>query len=451
MAISSTAVWEMRTAGNDANGGMYDASLSGAGTDYSQQDSAQLSVTDAVTTSSTTVTSATGGFTSAMIGNGINIAGTIYVITARASTTSITVDRSTGTGTGQTAKVGGALLTLSKVAPLVSDTNKIYIKGGTYNQASTVTASNASSVVLIGYTSSRGDNGVATLKATAGSIDLLTRTNNSGGWHFVNLKFDGNSQTSSRAISFGNQFNADSSVFLRCEILNWSTAPVVNIRAPIMVLCYVHDCNVGSSTNIIVSCGDQCGMIDRSVFYNCTGRPIDYGTVVTRSIFDTLTMEGLRFVTSQTSNIECTNNSFYSITGGGILVFDSFGRSKASGVIQNNVCESVTGVAIQTGSDVLNGLAVCTLHNNAFYSCGTNYVKYGGYVEESGTVTLSASPYTNASGHDFSLNNTAGGAACRAAGIPGAFSTGTMIGYPDIGAVQHQDPKTLLYRKRRLY
>jgi hypothetical protein len=57
-----------------------------------------------------------------------------------------------------------------------------------------------------------------------------------------------------------------------------------------------------------------------------------------------------------------------------------------------------------------------------------------------GDVTLTADPFTNAAGGDFSLNATAGGgAACREAGFPGAFPGGTTTGYLDIGAVQHQD------------
>ena len=59
---------------------------------------------------------------------------------------------------------------------------------------------------------------------------------------------------------------------------------------------------------------------------------------------------------------------------------------------------------------------------------------------ETSDVTLTADPFTNAAGGNFALNNTVGGgAACRAAGIPGVFPGGLTTGYIDIGAVQHQD------------
>ena len=54
-------------------------------------------------------------------------------------------------------------------------------------------------------------------------------------------------------------------------------------------------------------------------------------------------------------------------------------------------------------------------------------------------IILSGDPYTN-QGIDYSLNNTAGaGAACRAAGFPGARTDGNNTGYGDVGAPQHQD------------
>jgi hypothetical protein len=54
-------------------------------------------------------------------------------------------------------------------------------------------------------------------------------------------------------------------------------------------------------------------------------------------------------------------------------------------------------------------------------------------------VSLSADPFTNKAAGDYSLNTTAGGgAACRAAGYPGAFQGALTTGYLDIGAAQSQ-------------
>ena len=75
MAVGNTAIYRVRIAGSDVNGGGYDASLAGAGTDYSQQDAAQLTLADIVCSNTTTVTSVVGGFTAAMIGNAIWLTG----------------------------------------------------------------------------------------------------------------------------------------------------------------------------------------------------------------------------------------------------------------------------------------------------------------------------------------------------------------------------------------
>src|SRR5579872_553978 len=139
MAIAAGAVWEIRPGGSDVNGGLFLASQPGAGSDYSQQDAAQLSFSDVVTNGSTTVTSATGGFTAAMVGNGINIAGVCYVIATRSSTNSITVDRTIGAASGQTANVGGALGSPGYCAGQAVTGNQIWIKAGTY----TLTSSSA--------------------------------------------------------------------------------------------------------------------------------------------------------------------------------------------------------------------------------------------------------------------------------------------------------------------
>ena len=114
MAVNPTSVYQVYKTGSNTNGGAFDAGIGGAGTDYSQQAAAQLVVTDLVTNGTTTGTSATGGFTAAMVGNacwlsgaGVTTAG-VYFITARASTNSITFDRAPGTGTGNRCAVGGA-------------------------------------------------------------------------------------------------------------------------------------------------------------------------------------------------------------------------------------------------------------------------------------------------------------------------------------------------------
>jgi hypothetical protein len=118
LALNATTVWRVRAGGDNTNGGGYDAAISGAGTDYTDQDAAQLSLTDLACADSTTLTSVTGGFTSAMIGNcvrissGTNFVAGYYFVTGRTNTNTVTLDRKpvTGgtTGSGGVGKLGGA-------------------------------------------------------------------------------------------------------------------------------------------------------------------------------------------------------------------------------------------------------------------------------------------------------------------------------------------------------
>lgn len=143
-------------------------------TDYSQQNSAQIAVTDAVTNGTTTITSATANFTQALIGNILYITGGTgaitagwYEITSVTDSSTIIVDRSTGltTGTGATLNVGGALATLSSIGAFAPSSSITYVKAGTYSETWTISVSGAPSgekTKFWGYNTTRNDNPIGT-------------------------------------------------------------------------------------------------------------------------------------------------------------------------------------------------------------------------------------------------------------------------------------------------
>lgn len=160
MAFNAAMEWEVRTSGSNNNGGgYYDAG--GASADYSQQDAAQLSLSDVVTNGTTTVTSATGGFTDAMVGNVINILTKgRRQITARSDTNTITVDATVTAGTGLTGNVGGAVADLEQIDSILINGNNVHVKAGTYTASGGITIANGSQATvkaLFGYNVSRGD------------------------------------------------------------------------------------------------------------------------------------------------------------------------------------------------------------------------------------------------------------------------------------------------------
>lgn len=166
MAISTMAVWRVRIGGNDLNGGAFDSSIVGAGTDYSDQDAAQLSLSDLATASaSAAVSSASGGFTAAMVGNAVRIAsGTnftagTYFITAVTDSNNATLDRTccTAAASAGVAKVGGAKASVSEpVARGAVAGNTVMIRGQGSNDPididyGSVSVTTGSGIAYVGY------------------------------------------------------------------------------------------------------------------------------------------------------------------------------------------------------------------------------------------------------------------------------------------------------------
>lgn len=168
-AINAATTWEVRTTGNSKNGGGFADLNPGTSVDYSQQDSAQLALTDLATSGAvTTLTSATGGFTAAMVGNVIYIAsGTnfdvgYYQITAHSDTNTVTLDRtpsSGGAGSSGVGNVGGATDHPQTISSSIAQHNTVYIAEGTYVKQGAnayVLAPSVSNVIWIGYNSATG-------------------------------------------------------------------------------------------------------------------------------------------------------------------------------------------------------------------------------------------------------------------------------------------------------
>ena len=185
MPLSAAIVWELRAtaSANNVNGGGFKAGASG--TDYSQQDAAQLNPTDlACADTSTTLTSAAGGFTAAMVGNVIHItAGTNFVvgwyeITAYTNANTVTIDRTAASAglnaSAGTGYVGGAMSLNSALDSdffsAVVPGNTIWMKNGSFTMGESFTGGNngtaANPIFLKGYNATRGDDPTGTNRPT---------------------------------------------------------------------------------------------------------------------------------------------------------------------------------------------------------------------------------------------------------------------------------------------
>jgi hypothetical protein len=145
-AVSSTVQWDVRTTGSDSNSGGFDPGVSVPGTDYSQQNSPQITYTDLVIGVTTTqYTSVLHVVSSALPGNTLLVTGGTgcwtgtFEILSNATITA-TVDRSLGTAASVcTAVLGGgfltiphALSTLSNASGSFTPLNQVWVKSGTY-------------------------------------------------------------------------------------------------------------------------------------------------------------------------------------------------------------------------------------------------------------------------------------------------------------------------------
>lgn len=158
MALNAQHTWRVRVAGNELNGGGFDASISGAGTDYSDQDAAQATfngTTVVATTSGISTTIAITGYTVATsdkgntlrIASGANFAAGYYRIdSVNTSLNTWTLDRNctSGVGAAMVGRMGGAHADLRNMSnggglpspiiasPLLTD-QPIFIRGSGSN------------------------------------------------------------------------------------------------------------------------------------------------------------------------------------------------------------------------------------------------------------------------------------------------------------------------------
>ncbi len=320
-AIQASTVWEFRQSATASmvNGGGYTS----GGTDYSQQDAAQLNNTDFATSGIgvTTLTSVTGGLTAAMVGNIIHLtAGTNlivgwYEITARTDTNTVTLDRAPDDGVGgvstATGYVGGALSLNSTLDDEFFEQcepgNKIYFK---YSASSYVPGENIAvlkdgtvnlPIIIEGYNATRGDYPLGANRPTiaAGgtqwSFDNFWQTKHfifttshadgidgDNGLVILNCKITGSGGGGTNALR-----TASDSFVINCEIsgVGGTGDGLLMSDGTKILYSYIHDLGTGFNVksnnifigNIIDTClvginidNNDGAIISNNTIYNCT-------------------------------------------------------------------------------------------------------------------------------------------------------------------------------------
>jgi len=453
-ALNSTIVYEVRpTVGSDSNGGCFDSA--GTGTDYSQQNSAQYNFTDLVIGATTTnVSSASHSFVAADVGNCIDISAGTGFTTGWYEVISVaggvaTLDRSAGTAasSGGTWFEGGALATVSQANSTAKASNTVWVKAtGTYTVTSAMTINLNSSAStsetpysIIGYSSSRGDNGKFTWTTSTNSIDLIDFT----GATLVklqNINFTTSAGTKGNGIQASASGNSTYVWVINCVFngfavgilgnynVNYSFQPLffINSRvtgsvsqgiynsSPVYIIGSMIDNNGGDGAAVSGGSAPSGGewTIEHSVFYKNGGNGITlrsgFGAtlvVIDESDFSTNTGSGVASDNGSAPGM-AISNSIFDANG-------AYGISASAGTIKPS----------------------WNLYNNAFYNNTSGQMQNISNAISANAITLTASPYTTI-GSDFSLNNTSGGgAALKGAGFPGAIPNGGS-GHISVGALQ---------------
>lgn len=455
-AQSANTVWEVRASGaSDNNGGGFKAGATG--TDYTQQNAAQLTLTDLATTGVvTTLTSVTGGFTAQMVGDdiqivsGTNFTAGFYEITAFTNSNTVTVDRapSTAAGAAGTGSVGGALATLGKLAGAMVASNKAYLTGAftsttttTFAQSAGVPLATAPATRLIGYGAARGDATHATL--TLSTNTGLTGLAMSNGTWIEQIDVDCGLLGTSKGIS-----NSNDAWVQNCKISRFTSAGISGGGTNATYIGCEVTTGTSAASGAVSHGGAYCRVLQCNIHDNaCPG--IVLPSTGPNAVKDCL-------ITNNTGASSDGINSFGSMTvlnntihGNGRHGIFNSGTTLYSCVWLNNILSNNGGFGI-VGSGSTAIPATLETDGNAYFSnaSGTRSLMDSvtgifGVNPYANTrdVILTASPYvgpTTGSTANFALNSTSGGgAACKGAGSPGTWPGNTgSTGFLDLGAVQ---------------
>ncbi len=452
--------WEVRTTGVDTNGGGFNPSETSAGTDYSQQNGAQFSYTDIIIQATTTNgKSVARPFTSVDVGNVVNITAGAGCTVARREIKSVasnvaTFDAALGTAASTcTGAEGGALLTeqsISTANPTAAVAqNTVWVQSGTYSSTTARTWTN--SIAEIGYQTTHGDNPTGTnrplITTATNSIVLVKAGSSSGIFTFSNLRFSTTAGTPGICINPSASFNTVSAFFQNVKIsgctqgiasdaivggdfglivldsteITATTTEAVAAQSNLITRnsTWIHD-NTGSGLRVL---GATFTLIDHTVFYaNHT-----FGLKVSGPIGSLVVANSVFYGTS----VGCSTNPC-----GAVLMAATPTYSLA---FSSNIFYSNTGwnIANNAGSSLLPLTQLNQANAQKAGGLGNIQTFTPAWAADSPAgVTLTADPFTNAAGSDFSLNSTAGGGAgLKGVGFPGV--TGLIgTGYIDIGALQ---------------
>jgi len=356
MALSSSIVWEIRSAGNDNNGGGFKAGASG--TDWTLQNSPQYALTS-IATSGAGATFLTASAASDMVGNvahvvsGTNFTAGFYEITSVVAGVSVTCDANvcTGVGSAGVINIGGALATPGKIGTNSANQgavagNTIWIKAdGTYSRTTNTDTMSTSGtlilpIVMSGYKTTRGD---GYLGRTSGNLDLVSTNMPLLAYSTGNLTINGE-YTITELLQLSQSGN--------------STSGAVTFAGngdALLRSCIVSSASTSAGTRAIAINGGRCTILDCDA--SCTGSI----SSPSAAIIDTQS-QGSPCIDS--CRIRGTNSTIPGI------------NASSTCVVYGNIVYASGGVALKLTDTTLPAF----VRNNTFVGCAADAIVITGHL-----------------------------------------------------------------------
>lgn len=460
MALPATVVWEVQTGGNDLNGAGFDSAFVGTGTDWSQTTAVQVTFNGTTVTASNGGASATitvAGYTVAStdVGNVVNIAsgtnftaGYYAIASVNVGASTWTLDRActTGAGSAMVGRMGGCALTIQQMVNVaIVTTNQIYVKAGTYTITAAITFRSNFGCTLEGYTTTRGDNGVATITCSTNSINKFTGYSSFvSGWYIKNFIIQDTAGTRGNGI-LSTANSDDGGPFILSNVTIDGCLNGISAGSNGWISLNLYNCIIKNCTATGIVNSNKSMFAYDCLFYNNATSGVIISNVragayalyfFERCVFANNTGSGFKDTSQPTNSAQRVfeNCVFYTNSTDGIRIDVAYA---AALVVRNCIFLNNTGYGINFVQTNAYNAQFSRAEANAFFGNTTAQVLR--YLS-TGAVTLSGDPFVAASSQNFALDATASeGALCRAAGATGARRDG-MTSYHDIGAIQHADP-----------
>lgn len=425
MTINPTAVWRVRPSGNNLNGGGFDSAISGAGTDYSKQDAAQVSGTAGVCAGTTNFQDTVATFTSAMVGNALCVTGAggamnfgIYFVVAFVDAHNVTLDRSPGNGVSAAWNLGGGWAdfwtnTTSTLA-IIKPGNIVYILGSgmpnplsyvyDYSPPSFFTPpdgdqTSGGRICFIGdpATPSSGypcikSYGLLFYNSVYMFFQKLWLVGTGGGFAYGHIccinvvVIDCISDQFGYDVGGIGAFNSGATNYINCEVTSSVAARGSNSGAgigvgtygSIMYGCNVHDC-IGDGVTAF-----NAAHISFNVIAKNGGR-------------------GIYVNTAGHQPVTISNNTIDNNLGDGIYIPDQLNIGNLlmfNNIISNHTAVGKYGINVAAGTVAQNDRVKILIDFNTFYNNTTNINGVSAGANDTASVT---NPFNNESANDFSL------------------------------------------------